>query len=271
MTDANQKAYNEAGHAYRKELTNYFFQKWGPTIRYGPFKGIQIPQTDIYGGAKLLGLYEAELHPLLHQIACLGGDVFVNVGSGDAVYCMGMTKLLEPTVPIVGIDISQECVDSANFNIAANGLSERIRIRSESTPAILEEELRDFQQPIVFMDCEGAERELLDPQHVPSLLRSLILVEIHPFEVSDIQELIQTRFAATHRIRTIQQGARNVHVPELQLVHENDKYLLCSEGRPITMEWMFLVPNTLPYVGIHHGTIAAEYHAAFWKPTAGSK
>jgi hypothetical protein len=264
-----QKTYNTSLYAYKRDLTNFLFQQWSPIIRYGPFRGIALPKTDTYGVAKILGLYESELHPVFESLPHFQPDVCVNVGSGEGIYCLGLAKLCPPSVPIVGIDTSEECLSAAQFNVDENvrlGLlpADQIRLLGESTPAILEETLASSQRPFVLMDCEGAEQTLLDPQHVPSLSRSLILVEVHPFVVPGIQQVIQERFSATHRITTIQQGAKNVHLPELRFVHENDKYMLCTEGRPETMEWMFLVPHTIPPSGSLHYLIARAYNKTYW-------
>lgn len=265
-----QESYNSALYAYKLELTAFLLRQWGPTIRYGPMKGITIPHTDVYGAAKVLGLYESELHSLFETcMTHMSPDMFVNVGCGEGYYCFGAAKMLPVATPIVGVDISEDCLKSAVYNAAANDMSGRIRFKQESTPVTLEAELRAASKPMVWMDCEGAEQELLDPVAVPSLKKATILVEIHPFNVADIRQSLQVRFGSTHHITTIRQGARNVHLPELSLIHENDKYLLCSEGRPQTMEWLFMVPLANPMIecgGAANFHVVHGYYNTFWNP-----
>ena len=55
---------------------------------------------------------------------------------------------------------------------------------------------------------------------------------------------LQERFARTHVVEQIDQGARNTHDEALLKSRpETDKWLLLSEHRPDTMHWLFMKPR----------------------------
>src|SRR5262249_35579579 len=61
---------------------------------------------------------------------------------------------------------------------------------------------------LLVMDCEGAEFDLLNPRNDPILLRTNILVEVHP-EFGDKQEIVR-RFSQTHKISEICPSGRTL-------------------------------------------------------------
>jgi hypothetical protein len=88
------------------------------------------------------------------------------------------------------------------------------------------------------MDCEGAERDLLDPSRAPGLAHCDVIVETHG---ADITAELEERFRTTHRVQRILQGGRDPNeVPQLRSLAESDRWLLVDEGRPECMTWLAL-------------------------------
>jgi hypothetical protein len=88
---------------------------------------------------------------------------------------------------------------------------------------------------LLVMDCEGAEFTLLNPVNDPILLRTHILVEVHPEFGSELD--IVARFAQTHRVKTINQISRSEpptrRIPGIDLLRAADE----RRGRD---RWLFL-------------------------------
>jgi hypothetical protein len=92
-----------------------------------------------------------------------------------------------------------------------NDVADRIEIHEICTWNVLNE-LRSEKQ-LLFVDIEGAERDLLDPSECDALRRSDTLVELHQSRdignEARIEETICSRFAVTHDIRRRQQTDRS--------------------------------------------------------------
>src|SRR5262249_45833875 len=88
---------------------------------------------------------------------------------------------------------------------------------------------------LLVMDCEGAEFTLLNPDNDPILLRTHILVEVHPEFGSELD--IIARFTQTHRPKTINQISRSEPatrpIPRIDFVRAADE----RRGRD---RWVFL-------------------------------
>jgi hypothetical protein len=93
---------------------------------------------------------------------------------------------------------------------------------------------------LLVMDCEGAEFALLDPENDPILLRTNIVVEVHP-EFGDKQQIVR-RFAQTHKISEFQPIGRetlDINVGPINGIdllraadeRTGDKAWLCLEAR----------------------------------------
>lgn len=223
------------------KLIHYVAKKLNNTVYKGPFKGMKIEIGDLLISNKLLGIYEECLHPWIELGISSAPDCILNVGSGDGYYAIGL-GLRCPQAPVFCIDTNHNCFKMLGENAIVNGFT-NYKCYTESTPECIETLLKNFHCPLVFMDCEGAEKELLDLSSVPSLSRSFIIVELHPFLVSGIDSLILSRFSETHTIHRIQQTTPCVHIPELYELCDWDKMILLSESRPCTMEWFCCIPK----------------------------
>ena len=90
-----------------------------------------------------------------------------------------------------------------------NEVTSRLRIEARLCyPKHLQEELVECDRPFVFMDVEGAELELLDPNVVPGLKKAHVMVEIHDTISPTLGETIWNRFAETHNLVEVIQTDR---------------------------------------------------------------
>lgn len=223
-------------------IANHF--KW--TVNKGPFKGLKLQIGDLYLSNKFLGIYEECLHPWIELAISYLPDTIVNVGCGDGYYGLGLGIRCSGS-HVVCIDTNPTCIEHVKANAEANEFT-RVSATIESTPERIEASICESKRPFVIMDCEGAELELLDPSKTPSLRKSLILVELHPFLVPGIEETLYSRFSETHTIDRISQTTPSIHMPELKNFSDWDKMIVLSESRPRSMEWFFCTPkqNTYP-------------------------
>jgi hypothetical protein len=97
----------------------------------------------------------------------------------------------------------------------------------------------------VISDCEGFEVELFSESAVRALRSSHCLIELHDFMGQDVSRILPDRFAPTHEVEIIEEGARNPNQYELLRKRRSlDRWIAMSEGRPETMRWMVARPRS---------------------------
>ena len=127
----------------------------------------------------------------------------------------------------------------------SNGVGDRVIGRAQCTHVELQELVGVGCALIV--DCEGCERELLDPALVPGLTSSLILVELHDFVEPTTSRQIRDRFAGTHTMELFQSTVRDpAGVASIAALSAADQQEAVDERRPTKpypMEWLLLTPH----------------------------
>jgi hypothetical protein len=223
-----------------RRLLGQLFGQQPLTVIDGPFKGLKYLRFS-NGSAllpKLLGSYEKELHPALDEI--VRGDYrrIVNIGCAEGYYAVGLALKL-PQAEICAFEIDLAAQDRCRQLAELNGVFGRLKLQGACTV----QALRPLADPrtLIVCDCEGAEMDLLDPEKVPGLLQTDLLVELHDFIDPRISETLFRRFKSSHRIRTIASTDRTpAAYPILASLQPKDQSLALEEFRPGPMEWAFM-------------------------------
>jgi hypothetical protein len=212
-------------------------------VEAGPFTGMAYLPVALGSGLapKLLGCYEEELHPVLSRVVSRDYSRLVNVGCGEGYYAVGLAMRL-PRSRMHAFDISFAARRCCSLLSRLNGVHRRVQVRSRCDHARLR--ALTVERALVVSDCEGFENELLQPDLVPGLATSDILVELHEFIRPGLSANILSRFGPTHSIELIGTTTRE---PEryagLQAVLPAYRSLAVSEGRPGPMQWAFMTPK----------------------------
>jgi hypothetical protein len=236
------RAFNTVSRARRAQLNEQLLTIYRGRVESGPFAGMELPignaWADGYRAPKLLGCYEADLHQAMREVLRRKPSAVVNVGCAEGYYAVGLARLLQD-VTVFAFDINAQAVATCRQAAELNGVSKRIVLDGLCTISILDELLARGGRPLVFMDIEGGERELLDPARVPQLRSSDIIVEIHDFVDRSISATLLERFSTSHAVELIVESARNPNqFSQLQTWSELDRWLVVDEGRPVTMKWL---------------------------------
>lgn len=209
-------------------------------MQHGPFAGMAYVLSWVGSalGPKLIGSYEAELHPLIAEFPGRGYETVVNVGCGEGYYAVGLARLL-PAAQVFAFDTDPMARDLCGHMAAVNGVADRVRVEGECTHARLNELARP--RTLIFCDIEGAELVLLDPARVPNLAACDILVEMHDFIDPATSHQVAARFAATHQQKVIGHAGRNPYIaPALSRMGQFEQVVLMCEYRPGPTPWAFL-------------------------------
>lgn len=241
----------EDTEATRLRLSQHFFDLFGGEVRYGELKGFKISRSSWWStsdkGAKLFGLYEKEVLSEIHELS-KSRDIFIDIGAADGFFGVSMVSqnLYSKSYCFEISEQGQHVIsETARLNnstkkISINGIANKDNLKN-----IPNEEL---SRSVVLIDIEGDEFDFMSDEIINILSSSVIIIEIHEWFFDDGLErlnALKNRLINVFHIETITTSSRDLSAfPELKLLHDNERWLLCSEGRGRLMEWLVLRPLT---------------------------
>jgi glycosyltransferase involved in cell wall biosynthesis/predicted O-methyltransferase YrrM len=215
----------------------------------GPFRGMRYV-AESRGSSllpKLVGSYESELHDDIDALLASGGfDKIIDVGCAEGYYAVGLAMRAEGA-HVVAYDLDPTARQYCAKLAALNGVEDRIDIRGACTLEDMREVVSD--RSLLVMDCEGAEVELLQPDAVPGLVNSTILVELHDFLVPGAGAAVRARFEQTHDVQTRTATIRSGDdFPQVAGLPTKIRNFAVDEGRIyggrfIPQEWLVMTPK----------------------------
>ncbi len=206
----------------------------------GPFEGLKYLPFASGSGLlpKLVGSYEAEIHCAVEEACARGYRTVVNVGCGEGYYAVGFAQRM-PAARVHAFDLDIVAQQRTRRLAYKNAVGDRVAVGARCGT----EELRRLAGPetLVISDCEGCEVALLDPERVPELSSTDLLVELHDFLDPTITQTMHARFAASHDIETLRMTDRvGYSTPELDRLAPRERELSMWEGRPAGMTWVWM-------------------------------
>ncbi|WP_009633954.1 hypothetical protein [Synechocystis sp. PCC 7509] len=231
-------------------LANWLSARSNGLVMSGPFKGMKyVP--GVQGGSyfpKIVGSYEMELNQIVYALIANNFQTIINVGAGEGYYAVGFC-LQCPHSQVFAFEATEKGQKLIAEMALKNQVEKQIVVKGFCKPTELQRALRGAKSPsLVIMDIEGGEEHLLNPEIIPELASSHILVELHDVFCENISKTIANRFAQTHEIIEVWSRERTVtDFPEpLSFISKIAfrKYILyfMDEGRPGKMNWYYLKP-----------------------------
>lgn len=232
-------------------LRNLLGQAEGRVIG-GPFAGLRYVDRAVCSALwpKLLGTYEMELHPAVHEILRLRPSLVIDIGAAEGYYACGIASKL-PGASVIAYEADLAGRYLLHRTIALNGLENQIVVRGFCDACAIKADLaRNPRGAVIISDAEGFEYEILDPQATPALREVHLLVEVHDFILSGLTAVLTERFTDSHIIETIPASARTrrdfpLHGSDLYVRYAPWKYVhfFLDEGRPEDMVWLWMKPR----------------------------
>ncbi|MDD5587081.1 MAG: hypothetical protein PHY92_09060 [Alphaproteobacteria bacterium] len=177
-------------------LSNLIARKIGNKVYDGPFRGMEMTPAALSGhfAPCLLGCYESELHEAIERVIAHPYKQILNIGSSYGYYSVGLARRM-PDTKVFAYDINPHCQNNCKAMAEANGVADRVTVGG----LFKGEDFERFAGPgtLVFMDIEGGEKELLDPERYPALRGMDVIVEMHDCMDPAISQTIADRFAAS--------------------------------------------------------------------------
>lgn len=226
---------------WRAELVaNTITAREGGVVVSGPFKGMHYGVRAAEGtrAARLLGVYEASLHPVIAAIIAKAPDLVIDIGSAEGYYAVGLARCL-PGVRVLARDANEAAQDLCRALALANGVAEQVEIGGVFTPADFA--LCEGARAVVICDIEGAEVALLDPSAGPGLLQADILVECHPGIAPGVVDTLKVRFGPTHHITEIGRHVDDSGFPAwMEELSDLDRLIALWEWRSGPTPWLWM-------------------------------
>ena len=220
-------------------VANTLAKRSGTRVLSGPFRGME------YGGvaegsrtARLLGCYEAALHPVIEEIVTRGYPQVVDIGAAEGYYAVGLA-LRMPQTRVLARDSGARAQRLCQALAAANGVANRVTVGGLFAHGDFD--LARAEPTVILCDIEGAEAELLDPVAAPGLLRADILVECHEGLVPGITRTLTDRFAASHRIQRLDRKLDPSALPDwMEELSDFDRLIALWEWRTSPTPWLWM-------------------------------
>ncbi|HEV2530631.1 methyltransferase [Phenylobacterium sp.] len=218
-------------------------RRHGTIVWGGVFQGMDYVAKATEGALtpRLLGAYEAELHPHLRALANEGLDAVIDVGCAEGYYAVGLARMM-PQVTVHAHDIDEKARAACRALADKNGVGDRVVVGGEFTP-------QDFeafagQRVLVMVDAEGAEVDVLQPELSPALGGFNIIVETHDIYREGALATLMGRFSPTHDIIRVDQQFLPFEPPPWfdQLGHL-DRLLAVWEWRVVPTPWLVMRPK----------------------------
>ena len=231
-----------------KIISNYSKQK----ILYGPYKNTKIINSfswsNIDSSSKYLGTYESHIQEKIIKLARKFKLKFlVDLGAAEGYH---LVSLIKKKIFLKGFafEINKESRILLKRNAFVNKVSNKIKIFSkaefESMKNILNK--RQFTKTLFLVDIEGHEFGLFSEKFCTFFSNSYFIIEDHNFNEKskkkrdNFYKIVKKYF----KVEIIKDNAKNpFNYKILDPFTDDEKYLMMSEGRPETMQWLILYPK----------------------------
>ena len=218
-------------------------------VQSGPFKGMRYLDETVWGSItpKWLGSYEAELHSIVARIVAHSYDTIIDVGCAEGYYAVGLAVVI-PAAKVYAFDTDFISRAQVRRLATLNCVRDRLQIRAACNHSDLDTLSRG--ETLVVCDTEGFETQLLNPEIASSLRHDDILVEVHETSDSSLEaeRLLQSRFAASHRIEQVIASDRDSWIEQngqrfSPTISQEDLREATEENRTSGRVWLWMQAN----------------------------
>lgn len=231
----------------RSWLNNRISNLTDNIIQQGLFKGQKIEEFPWWSNADkgniLLGLYEKEIQSVILN-KYKKYDNFIDIGAADGYYLFGLAQLnfFKQFIAFEASDLArfyiEQKIQKFNFNnIKCYGKADSGFIN------LVDLEAKNF----ILCDIEGYEFEIFNDYNLSKLKNCLIVIEIHSKGVecfSDKYNLLISNASKYFNIDYVYTSSRDLSsINLIKRFSDNQRWLLCSEGRSNLGSWIVLNPK----------------------------
>lgn len=193
---------------------------------------------------KVIGTYEAEIHPFLQGIAHKQPyRKLLNIGCADGYYAVGLARL-SPQLQVWACDANPQAIEATQTLAQKNGVSDRITLEHKTfTPLDFATQVEPHT--LVLMDIEGGEELLLSSDALAALATADLMIEVHDCYVSGLSERLCARLEKTHQVHLFKRQDMQLSLPpEMGSWSDWDRLMAVWEMRIGPTPWLLAKART---------------------------
>lgn len=222
--------------------TALFLQNNPKVVQGGPFTGLRYVDKAVGSNYlhKLVGSYEAVLHPVLSEIFQKRFDTVIDIGAAEGYYLVGVGQKF-PGAKLVGFETESTGRELVAEMYTKNYLTNELVLEGTATPANVAPYITGAT--LLICDCEGGELDILNPDVEAAFAEvDTALIELHDFIRPGIKEALIERFSPTHDITLVPfKMADPSQFPFLaSITNQSEQYEILRERGWQEQEWMIL-------------------------------
>lgn len=232
-------------------LEKKIIQITNKSVLKGIYKSTKLTCESHWGGfdtsSKLLGFYEKQVQEKILELKNkFQLEYFINFGAGDGYHGLGLLKNNIFKYAYL-FEINDKGRNIINENLKINNLNEKIKVLGDANFEDLKKNLNSekLKKSLFLIDIEGEEFKILNEINLPIFKNSILVVENHDFlsnnqDIEKFFNLMKKYF----NLEILENGSRNPHeISEIKHFDDNEKWLLVSENRKQTMNWLIFLPK----------------------------
>ena len=197
--------------------------------------------------AQLLGCYEKEVQEKIFELSKKYNlNYFMSIGAGEGYHAIGsrVANLFEYSLCFELEKKNREIIEK-NFNL--NLINKNFDIFGKADLDFFEviKNKVELNKSLFLFDIEGDEFKILNEENLSLIKDSCLIIELHHFYLTKSQnEEFLERLKKHFKITFINTGNRQFSKFKiLDKFNDDEKWLLMSESRPATMNWIICEPD----------------------------
>lgn len=225
-----------------EKYTELFLQSNSKVVQGGPFAGLSYVDKAVGSNYlhKLVGSYEAVLHPTLAEIFQNKFDTVIDIGAAEGYYLVGLGQKF-PKARLIGFETESTGRELITEMYKKNNLHNDLILEGTATTSNVVPYITGAT--LLICDCEGGELDILNPSAEVAFAKvQTAVIELHDFIRPRIKEALTKRFSATHHITLVPFKMANPNdFPFLKSIQNHkDQYEILRERGWQEQEWMIL-------------------------------
>jgi len=234
---------------YRSLLSLKVHEHYRGVVAFGLFAGLRIGNASTWSGsrdvgAKVLGLYEAQVLKRLEQLG--PRSWFVDIGGADGYYAVG-ALIAGISKSSIMFEINRTDRGRARELSINNSVAESLEIHEAATTDSVLQVIGNLEgDGLILCDIEGGEYELFTEQLLSAGRDCVFIIELH--QVNSATQIREFEFICRkfHDVECINGLSREFPSDSFtNTLTDNERVLLMSEGRQEAMNWLVLTPKSL--------------------------
>jgi hypothetical protein len=196
--------------------------------------------------SKLLGCYEEQVQEKIIQIKKKNNLKYLVVfGASEGFHALGLikNKFFSKAFIFEKDDQSRKIL----INNSKINKIKKINIFAEADFSSIASFLnKNGKKTLFLIDIEGEEFNILNKKNLPYYQNSFLIIENHAnlIKNSKLKNIFFKLINKNFNVNYLENGSRNPHkFKYLDFLNDDEKWIIMSENRPCTMNWLILSPK----------------------------